>query len=871
MGRSRYPRKGHRLAPAALGEILAAPLPPQFGADPGGKRLRLADLDETAWQRFDEQTCRRLGREVIAAVGRAIRRPLPIGHRHLPAMPPGCALADLELEARTFHCLASAGVDCRPQDLPTMTIDGVLALEGFGAKSLVDLLSSLEYLIAHPEARAAKSVRSPAGRRAARAAPRYPRPGQLLAPQALSEVLLERLPARWVRRTPLRGARLCDLDESAWRHLSAEVIEQAARRIVARAAAAARRKRILRRRLPRWPGGARLEDLGLENRTYRCLARAGFDRHPEQLTETTVGELLALGGFGTKCLVDLLSALEDQAARRGQRDRGLTTAARALARLPVADVHFSDPRLGSLLRSIDTTSSNVGEMLDRILRRRFDPPDPRRLAEQLRALKQRIVAMGRLPIEQELLEIFASASSPRDRQIVAEYYGWDGRGGRTLEQLGRKHHLSRERIRQVCMRAIRRSRGAAVFAPVLDRAIRLLAQHLPRSLDELQKELDAARLSSKGLSVTLVVQAAEFLRRGGFLEIIEVAGRRLAVPPRQSRLPRAILLAARRAVASYGVATIRAVRAAVPSKPSVRVSTAIIRQTLEILPELRWLDRRRSWFRLEPDPRASLPGMIQRVLAVAGRIELGELHRALGRYRRSARRLPPRRVLCEYCRGLPGVEVRGRLVAAEPPLDWRDVLRGVERGLVEILMQHGPVLQRDALEEHCAERGINRFSFNAAVVTSPVIRQFGRSLYGLVGARLSPRAARRLVATGTAPSARRVLRAFRERPDGSIVLVFQLSKAAISGGVVTVPDPLKTRLLGRYPLRRSDGPALGTLVVKNGCAWGLGPALRHSGAREGDLLVVELRADRGEAVFRLGDSALLAQFEADAAPRECPQ
>jgi hypothetical protein len=287
MARSRYPRPGQRLAPATLRELLQVPVPAKYLKKvEGGERrvegcdssllstihyplstLLLCDLDETAWDRFGQQVCRQLAEEVIRAVGRAIRLPAPIKDRCLPAIPGGMTLADLELEIRTLNCLVSAGIHQRPQDLPRMTIGGLLGLRGFWAKSLVDLLSSLEYVIDHPRARKAPRANALITIRRFHAAHRYPRLGHRLAPQTLKEVLLERIPPSLVRGTRFSRARLCDLDETAWRHLTPARISRLASLILSHAGGAAHTRIILERRLPKPPPGMRLDELHLENRT----------------------------------------------------------------------------------------------------------------------------------------------------------------------------------------------------------------------------------------------------------------------------------------------------------------------------------------------------------------------------------------------------------------------------------------------------------------------------------------------------------------------------------------------------------------------------------------------------------------------------
>lgn len=858
MARTGYPRPGHRLAPATLREILQVPLPAEYLGDRGRGEEFLCDLDETAWERFGTGRCRALAQHVLRVVGRAARTAMPIADRRLPPIPEGMTLADLDLEVRTINCLVSAGIHKRPQDLQRMTLEGVLGLRGFWVKSLVDLLTSLEYLIEHPEARKAGRSDAIVMVKHLRAAHRYPRPGHRLAPQTLKELLLDRLPSQLVRGTAFRRARLCDLDERVWEDLDEAVIGQLAGLVVARAAATIHNRTIVQRHLPQPPPGMRLEELRLENRTHHCLQRAGFAERPEDLGKLTVGELLSIRAFGSKCMVDLLTSLETRVAREGTVDDQLTAEAAALGEMPqAARIQFTDPRLGAALRAIDSESSTIGELVGRLAERRLDPPDPVGVRRQIRQLRMGIRQLSDLPLEEELVQIFAPSSSRRDRQIVAEYYGWDGQGGRTLEELGRKHHLSRERIRQICVRAVRRNRDTAVFAPVLDRALEFLAQRLPMGLERLQKEFDAAGFSARRLPLQSLGQAAEFLRRRIRFAIIDVGRARLTVSPKDVEIPPLIVQAARQAVTNYGIAKIGDVAAGLAERLPKRAGANLIRETLQTRDDFHWLDEAKSWFRLDALPQYGLPNMIEKVLSVTKRIEVSKLMAAIGRCRRSGRRLPPPHILLEFCRQMSGVRVERNLLVSEVPRDWRAVLGGVERGMVEVLREHGPVMERTAFEELCLKKGMNRFSFNAIVMSSPVIAQYGRSVYGLLGQKVSRKTLEALANRRPGTAHRKVLRAHGQTVDGRPYLAYRLSRAAISGGVITVPAAMKRQVRGRFTLRTDEGHRVGTLVARKGCGWGLGPALRGGRAEQGDHMLLLFDTAKRQARIRLGDESII--------------
>src|SRR5262249_52424227 len=137
-------------------------------------------------------------------------------------------------------------------------------------------------------------------------------------------------------------------------------------------------------RLPSLPVGTRLLDLQLSRRTYNCLLKRGFDKRIAELSGLTLGETLAIPGFGMQCLVDYLDAVNR--FRLGEKDR----------------------------------RSKVKEAAGAYAELAFH----QHLEDELRDLVQR--SFGK-----KIPELTA-----RNADIVLVYYGCDGNGGETLQEVG---------------------------------------------------------------------------------------------------------------------------------------------------------------------------------------------------------------------------------------------------------------------------------------------------------------------------------------------------------------------------------------------------------------------------------------------------
>jgi len=680
---------------------------------------------------------------------------------------------------------------------------------------------------------------------------RYPRPGERVAPTTLRQVLLETAPDRLVQGTEAAGLRLCELDESIWDKLTPEAIVELGEMVIARVAAGCTRKAFHQRRFPRPPEGLKLSDLRLEHRTHLCLAREGFEETPQALADHTIGDILAMRAFGPRCLVDLLSALETSLAGQRRLCASLTAEARRLAGLPEAALALSnDPRFSRLMHEVDVEATSVKDLADRLIARTQDPPDPLYVADRLRQLHERITAMPGKTMEEELIQVFASTSHERNQEVVIGYYGWKDGQPHTLAQIGKRYGMTRERTRQICAKLVKRDNPQAIPAPVTDRTLDFLKQRMPRLAATLEEEMLRAGLTKVGLRLENVQRAAKLLGRPVPFAVVRVGTGKLAIAPEQAGVPAAVVELAKKEIYYHGVTTAGKIESVVSKKFPGRVEPALVTETLKLMDGFRWLDEQAGWFRLVGTCKHGLPKAIDKILAVAGAITVSDLRAAVSRNRRMWREPPPEKVILEFCRQTPGVRVQGNQIIPDPPRSWKGALTGVEAKLVGILKKHGPVMERSELEDLCVGSGMNRFSFHAFIACSPVIAQYGHSIYGLLGADVAPETVRSLTDKRRAQrSPTRVLAGYGRTEDGKVWLSYRLSKAASTYAVITVPAALKNVVRGKFQLLTGDGRKVGTLGAKDGRAWGLGTFLRQCGAQTNDRILITLDPRKREAVI----------------------
>jgi hypothetical protein len=691
---------------------------------------------------------------------------------------------------------------------------------------------------------------------------RYPRPGHRIAPFLLREVLRAPLPDRRISES----LQLCDLDESTWARFSPETCKRLGAAVI-RSIPPCLPDFIQRRQLPALPEGVTSEELPLEPRTRNCLVEQGLLEPPDKLQNVTVGEVLRIPAFGKKSLVDLLTSLESTTrsatkspavldgpggSHTEQLNRKVRRAARKLQRLRDASaIRDDDPRFGHLICEMGLGAKNAKEAADLLVSGRAVPVSGRLVLRCLRDLIEGIRAARRTTLESELSAVTGKLGNERDRQIIVRRLGLDGRPPGTLESVGHRYGITRERVRQICTR-VEEVQKLKPFLPVLDRVLGITAAAEPTLANEVEQDLARRGLTRPIFRLDTLVEIAAVLGRKPRFAIETLHGRRVVVPSTRTHLLGRIYKEAKAAVGRWGVANVEDLAA------STSTTSALIRQLLPLVPAFKWLDQSSGWFWIANVPRNLLLTPIRKILAVSPVIDVRELRAGVGRPHRRKGFAPPSRVLLEVCRQLSWCRVEGNKVIAAAPLNSDEVLSDSEKIIFKVLKEHGPVLQRPELEKLCLAAGVNHHSFWFYLSYSLILTRYAAGVYGLRGAEIPAGVVERLI-----PKRRgkwKLLVDYGWTADRNVAVLYRISGGMLSNGIMSVPAALKSFLQGRFALMTADKSAVGALVVKDNRAWGMGPFFSRRGGEPGDYLSILFDLSQRVALVEIGDADLADQF-----------
>jgi hypothetical protein len=336
-----------------------------------------------------------------------------------------------------------------------------------------------------------------------------------------------------------------------------------------------------------------------------------------------------------------------------------------------------------------------------------------------------IMRNSRLTLEGELRHLLGSG---RNARIAARYYGFDGRGGGSLQTVGNEIGLTRERVRQIVTEWL--STGRPVSP--LDRTIAFVVDRIPAAAEKIEAELRSQRLTSGLFRLEGVIKAAELLGKRLPFSITEVNGERL-VHAQDVPSVEMIVRIARRVISRWGMATLSDVVAEVRKVESGVCDRELVGRALACLGGFHRLGQSTDWFWLSDNPNNPVLNRMRKILSVANPINISELWAGIGRDYRMKGLSPPKRVLLEFCRQAPGLRVDDDTVKAEPGVRTDDVLTQTERDIVHMLSEHGGTTTRSALKSVCLGMGVNQQTFYQNLVRSPIISRYADGLYGLIG------------------------------------------------------------------------------------------------------------------------------------------
>lgn len=130
--------------------------------------------------------------------------------------------------------------------------------------------------------------------------------------------------------------------------------------------------------------------------------------------------------------------------------------------------------------------------------------------------------------------------------MVMEYFGWNGNSPLTLESVGAKFNVSRERIRQVCAPVYKKWKSKNASARILENTLKLIKDSAPIQADKIESLITAKGISQKSISIDSIINAALITNRKIGFKTIDLNGEKIVVLNKQVKLTKFIIATAKK-------------------------------------------------------------------------------------------------------------------------------------------------------------------------------------------------------------------------------------------------------------------------------------------------------------------------------------
>jgi hypothetical protein len=622
--------------------------------------------------------------------------------------------------------------------------------------------------------------------------------------------------------------------------------------------------------LPVLPTGLKLADLELEPRTVHILRKSGYARNTQGLSSVSLPKLMALKGFGTRCLVDLLTSIEGHIGATGPKtgtpapampNPSVIRLVRRIAKNEdIGSITRNDLRCGEYVRSLAPGVKTLGDALQRARVESSFRHGDGSSSDTLRSLERALRSARTLTLEEELAAIGAGLND-RDREIIFRKLGFDGAGGCTLEEAGASSGVTRERVRQLIQKLSRHVQGRGhLYLPALDRALSLIASLAPSPAESIEAALKAEGVVAGHFRVEGVLEAAALFGREATFSVEELDSVRLVVGMGQEEVGKIILSIGRRLTEHWGLGRIADVASTATERTGHPVPNDVVTAVLLVQADFEWLDESGGWFWLTTVTRNRVVNQIRKMLSAYPTIPMAELRHGVSRPHRMQGFAPPSRVLVEICRRLPECVAEDGVVRRSDVLEEDEDLSPTEIVFARGLRALGGIGHRVDIEEICLGAGVSRPMIWRVLSYAAWIAKYAVGVYGFRGLDVKPEVVASLIRKSERS---RTDRDYGWTRDGGIWLALELSKSVVDTGVFSVPAGMRPHLIGDFDMTDDSGVAIGRVRITDGGCWGLSPLFSRRGGEPGDVLLLVFDLARKLVTARLGGRDLLDQAGGD--------
>ena len=455
-------------------------------------------------------------------------------------------------------------------------------------------------------------------------------------------------------------------------------------------------------------------------------------------------------------------------------------------------------------------------------------------------------------LEDELLRIARALDNERNSGLIVSLWGWGGAPPRTLDSVGKELGVTRERVRQIESRALKRLATHKFETPLLKRALAALREDAPDLDAAIAAKIRGRGISRAEFSPWSIRAAAKHLGLTWSFEYVNIRQKAFLSADGEGDQLRRALSVIRKRTSERGCINLLALASEMQISEEKLQG---LRRCFDATGQIQCLDDEREWLYSSGSPRNRLYNICSKVLGASGRLHLSELRRAVSKSRRLSM-CPPQRVLGLFIQRHALGQLQEGVVIANPSVAASPAPDSAEGKMLSVLEKYGPVLEGEDFAEKCVAEGMNATTHYIYRLISPVICSLRRGIFCRVGAEVPPGTVEEIVAR------RRTVQPVSDHgwtTGGILWFGTQLSLQTITAGGIRLASFVADLIQGEWAVKLPDGTDFGTVTCRESFIWPFRKVFMLLGAEPGDLAAFQFDLKARVVSVRVGGPDL---FEA---------
>jgi hypothetical protein len=348
-------------------------------------------------------------------------------------------------------------------------------------------------------------------------------------------------------------------------------------------------------------------------------------------------------------------------------------------------------------------------------------------------------------ILRECIKISGKEEDIRSRviDVLKSRFGLDGSPAKTLEIIGQKYNVTRERIRQNQEFGLRKLRTFKPITPILDKVFEILNQYLPVTEIELNKILKEKNITKfewdfKGLQ--------DFYESFGLKQdffVSKINNIKIVSKSSIDDVFRTVMVNINKRISNAGLCSLsECLNFKEVYLNNLKKET--IERFIQTKPMFTWLDDDKEWFTFYAS-RNRLSNLITKAATGSLNVEIDSLFNKIKNYHRLDNVKYSKEVFLNFCKNSFDCEIKDLEILFDSPKSkiseydgyQGNIIAPNEQKIIEIFKKFGPILNWWDLKELASKFEVSEHSLNMMLQFSVLFKRIDRATYVLSNKKLN--------------------------------------------------------------------------------------------------------------------------------------